>query len=706
MSCVRCSAAVEHALKGVDGVESCSVSYASGRAEVIFDPVKTGKGAFEKAVKGAGYSVIEDPAVYRARERRYLTALFVMSAILALPFAVMMVLMFVAPHAHLTHLLHYNGLWQLICAAPVQFIVGFRFYKSAFLSIKNKSPGMDLLVATGTSAAFAYSVYNLFSGGDTFYFESSVFVITLVLLGKLFESRAKQKTSEAIELLAQLAPKTAIVLKDGSEVEIECSKIMKGDVVVVRPGEHVPVDGTVVFGESSVDESMLTGESMPVAKSKGDKVYGGTVNGNGLVHVRAENVGDETVIAGIIRMVEEAQSSKAHIQGVADRVAAIFVPSVAAIALITFGLTLIITKDLPRSVTSAVSVLVIACPCSLGLATPTALMVGVGRGAGMGILIRNADALERACGIKAVILDKTGTITEGKPSVVDIAVDGIERDRALELAAACEVNSTHPLARAVLSAYKGEIPRADDFENVIGCGVSCVVDSLKITVGRNNWGYDPASAPSGIISAADEFESAGNTVLYLGVNDRLCAAIAVTDPIRSNSAEAVTELSQMGIRTAMVTGDNHSIAQAVGENVGVDEIVSEVLPDGKVREVERLRGEYGFVAVSGDGINDAPALAAADVSFAVGGGTDIAAEAGDIVLVGGNISLIPRAIKLSKATMRKIKQNLFWAFIYNIIGIPLAAIGLLSPIIAGAAMAFSSVSVVTNSLLLKKSKLK
>ena len=706
MSCVRCSAAVEYALNGVDGVESCAVSYATGRAEVVYDPAKTAKGSLEKAIKGAGYSVVEDPAVFRARERRTLLTLFVMSAIFAAPFAVMMILMFAAPDSPVTAAMHHNGLWQLICATPVQFIVGYRFYKSAFLSLKNKSPGMDLLVALGTTAAYAYSLYNFIVGENTFYFESSVFVIALVLLGKLFEARARIKTSEAIELLVQLSPKIAIVLRDGVETEIECSMIAKGDVVVVRPGDHVPVDGVVVFGATSVDESMLTGESVPVAKEAGDRAFGGTVNGNGLIHVRAENVGDETVIAGIIRMVEEAQSSKAHIQNLADRVAAIFVPTVAGIAVLTFVLTLLITRDAARSVSGAVAVLVIACPCSLGLATPTALMVGVGRGAGMGVLIKNADALERACTVKAVILDKTGTITVGKPAVTDVATDGVTREEMLSLAAAAEADSTHPLAHAIISSCGGDIPARDGFENVVGYGVSCIVDGHKVAVGRKNWDYDPASAPESVISRALEFESAGQSVIYVSVDGALVGAAAVSDPVREHSAAAIAKLHDMGIRCAMVTGDNRATAERVGDAVGVDEVTAEVMPDGKVREVERLRGEYGVVAVTGDGINDAPALAAADVSFAVGGGTDIAAEAGDVVLVGGNISLIPRAIKLSKATMRKIKQNLFWAFFYNIIGIPLAAFGLLSPIIAGAAMAFSSVSVVTNSLLLKKSKLK
>ena len=702
---MRCSAAVEHALKQVKGVESADVSYASGRAEVVYVPGEVAKGALEKAVKGAGYTVIEDPAEFAKREQKKMVTLFIISAVFCLPFLFMMILM---PFGDLPlrNALHHNGWWQLVCATPVQFIVGFKFYKTAFLSMKNRSPGMDLLVALGTTAAYGYSLYLLIAGKDEFYFEGAVFVITLVLLGKILELRAKTKTSEAIEKLTRLSPKTARVIRDGEEIEIPCEMIQKGETVVVRPGESVPVDGTVVSGRSSIDESMLTGESIPVEKFEGETVYGGTINGNGSLHVRADRIGSETVLAGIIRMVEEAQSSKAHIQNVADKAASIFVPAVLAVSVVTFVLTLVITKETSRAVSSAVSVLVIACPCSLGLATPTALMVGVGRGAGMGILIKNADALEHACKIRAIVLDKTGTITYGRPALNELIPVGITKDEALRFAAAVERDSSHPLANAITSAYDGALPEATDFESVTGQGVTATVEGKKVMIGRSAWSLRGGSLTEDIASRAEELENAGQTVLYMSVDGSPAAVVAVADTIRPDSKNAVSDLKELGIHTAMVTGDNRHTARSVGDAVGIDETVAEVMPDGKVAEVERLRREYGVVAVSGDGINDAPALAAADVSFAVGGGTDIAAEAGDIILVGGNIALIPQAVRLSRATMRKIKQNLFWAFFYNSVGIPLAAFGLLTPVIAGAAMAFSSVSVVTNSLLLKKSKLK
>lgn len=704
MSCVRCSAAVEHALKNVPGVESADVSYASGRACVIYDSDIVARGSMEKAIKGAGYTVVEDRAEFARREQRRMITLFVISAVFCLPFLLMMILM-PFKDLPLRNALHHNGWWQLVCATPVQFIVGFKFYKTAFLSMKNRSPGMDLLVALGTTAAYGYSLYLLIAGKNEFYFEGAVFVITLVLLGKIFELKAKTKTSEAIEKLMQLSPSTASVLRDGKETVIPCAEIEAGDTVLVRPGESIPVDGSVIYGSSSVDESMLTGESIPVDKFEGDGVFGGTVNGNGSLHIRADRVGEDTVLAGIIRMVEDAQSSKAHIQGVADKAAAIFVPAVLVIAAVTFAVTFAVTKDVSRSVSSAVSVLVIACPCSLGLATPTALMVGVGCGAGMGILIKNADALEHACRIKALILDKTGTVTFGKPALGKLLPVGMEYDRALCLAAAAEKESSHPIANAVSSAYSGNLPEISGFESFTGQGVAANVGGSNVRIGRREWSVGDEAFPEDIEKQASELENAGQTVMYMSVDGKPAAVISVSDTVRPASASAIFELRELGVHTAIVTGDNRHTAESVGREVGADEVVAEVMPDGKVACVERMRGEYGLTAVAGDGINDAPALAAADVGFAVGGGADVAAEAGDVILVGGNIALIPRAIKLSKATMRKIRQNLFWAFFYNCIGIPLAAFGLLTPVIAGAAMAFSSVSVVTNSLLLKRSKI-
>ncbi len=702
MSCVRCSAAVTHALTQLNGVVSADVSYAAGYADIEYDPSVADVRSMEKAIRSAGYSVVRDEAAFREREHKTLLVLFVISAVCALPFLFGMVLMLAFPNAHITHVLHHNGWWQLALSVPVQFGVGYRFYKTAFLSLKNKSPGMDLLIAVGTTASWGYSLYILLSGGNVFYFESGVVIITLVLLGKLLESRARTKTSAAIRKLADLAPKTAVVVSDGAETVVPLSQVKRGDILAVRPGASVPADGVVIEGSTSVDESMLTGESMPVVKQAGSELYGGTVNGNGYVLMRANGVGNDTVLAGIIRLVEEAQSSKAHIQKLADKVAAIFVPTVMGVAVLTFIISYIIAKDLSASVNRAVSVLVIACPCSLGLATPTALMVGMGRGAGMGILIKNAEALERACEIKAVLTDKTGTVTEGKMRVTDFLCFSGDADELKKLASSAEKLSEHPLAQTIASYHQGEYYPVSRFVSHTGNGILAECGGKTVKIGKPQF----AGATAEQEQTAASLRSEGKTVVFMSVDGSPCAVIALSDPVRSTSAKAVRELKDMGIATVMVTGDNEQTAKYVADEVGLDSFVAGVLPEGKVGVITELRNKYGSAAAVGDGINDAPALAAADIGFAVGSGTDIAMEAGDIVLIGEGIDRLPSAISLSRATMRKIKQNLFWAFFYNIIGIPVAAAGLLSPMIAGAAMSFSSVFVVSNSLLLRRVKLK
>lgn len=701
MTCVRCAGAVEHALGAVDGIEAVSVSYANERAEVTYDTAKTDRKRMEKAVKAAGYTVVEDKAAFRRRELRELTILFAISAVLSAPFMLMMVLMFAAPDARLTHMLH-NGWFQLILATPVQFIIGWRFYKGAFLSLKNRSPSMDVLVALGTTAAYAYSLYNVLTGDGHLYFEGAAVVITLVLLGKLLETRARSKTSAAIELLMHLQPPTATVIRAGDELVIPASEIVEGDTLLIHPGESLSADGEVLSGRSTVDESMLTGESMPVSKEPGAKVFGGTVNGAGALTVRAENVGGQTVLSGIIRLVEEAQSSKARIQKVADRVSAVFVPAVVAVALLTLALTLLIVRQPAEAVSRAVAVLVIACPCSLGLATPTALMVGTGRAASMGILIKSADALETACRIQHMILDKTGTITEGRPAVTDVEPLSLTREEALRLAASAEQPSEHPVAKAVREGWKGETSPAEEFASMTGRGISARVEGRTVLIGNRllmeenkvDFPFDPSV-----------WENEGKTALLMAVDGRAAAAIAVADPVRETSPAAIVALHELGIRVQMVTGDNPRTAAAIARQVGIDQVTAGVLPEGKVEAVQAAKAAGMVVAMAGDGINDAPALAAADVGFAMGSGTDIAMESGDVVLVGANIASLASAVRLSRATMRKIRQNLFWAFFYNCIGIPVAALGLLSPVVAGAAMAFSSVSVVTNSMLLKKSKI-
>ncbi len=703
MSCVRCSAAVENALNAEKGVLQCTVSYSNGRAEVSFDNDITDKKTLEKAIKKAGYSVLEDVRTARKREFTKTLRMFIFSLVLSLPFFVMMAFMLFPSESHLVHILH-NGWLQFALATPVQLVAGFRFYRAAFHSLKNKSPGMDLLVALGTTASYLYSVYSLISGNDVFYFESSAMIITLVLLGKTLECRARSKTSEAIEKLMDLAPKTAIVIREGREEEIPASQITVGDMVVVRPGESIPADGTVTEGSTHIDESMLTGESMPVAKEIGSKIYGGTVNRQGSVIFRAEGVGEDTVLSGIIRLVEEAQSSKAHIQTIADKVSAVFVPAVGLIAVITLVATFFVGKSISDALESAVSVLVIACPCSLGLATPTALMVGMGRGAGMGILIKNADALELSCKIKCLVLDKTGTVTEGQPSVTDMLILNENIPDALAYAAGAESRSEHPLASVIAESYAGDMPEVKDFTSVVGCGVSATVNNRSVAVGKPSWIEEICGTK--LSESVYAMTNDGKTVVVAAVDKSPALAIAVSDPIRKDSFGALERLKNMGIHTVLVTGDNALAAESVAKKVGINEVVANALPEGKVNKLKELRSHFGVVAMVGDGINDAPALTAASVGFAVGNGTDIAMEAGDVVLVGGGISAVSDAIALSHATIRKIKQNLFWAFFYNTVGIPLAALGLLSPVVAGAAMAFSSVSVVTNSLLLKKVKLK
>ena len=705
MTCVRCSGAVEHALRSLDGVEKAEVSYAVGKAEITYDDAKVDRKRLEKAVKSAGYKVVEDKNAARRRELRELRILFIVSAIFSAPFLVLMVLMFAAPDAAVTHWMHNAGWVQLALATPVQFVVGWRFYKGAVLSLLNRSPSMDVLVALGTSAAYGYSLYNVIVGSGHYYFESAAIIITLVLLGKMLETGARGKTSAAIEMLMNLQPKTATVLREGTEMVIPAAEIVQGDTILVHPGESLSVDGEVVAGRSAVDESMLTGESMPVDKQLGDKVFGGTVNGTGSLTVRADGIGKDTVLSGIIRLVEEAQSSKAPIQKLADKVSAIFVPAVIGAALLTFVLTLVFMQGaeaMTEAISRAVAVLVIACPCSLGLATPTALMVGTGRAATMGVLIKSADALETACRIDRVLLDKTGTVTMGRPAVTDFLAVGMQREEALRLAAAVEQLSEHPVARAVTESYDQPLPSAENFVSLTGRGVSAEVEGKTVLLGSRRLMEEQQ------IPFADDrqsWEDEGKTVLYMAVDGQPAAVMAVADPVRDTSAKALRELHELGIRTVMVTGDNRRTAEAVGRAVEIDEVVAEVLPDGKVELVEKYKQDGKIVAMAGDGINDAPALAAADVGFAMGTGTDIAMESGDVVLVGGGLTALVTAVKISRATMRKIRQNLFWAFFYNCIGIPVAAFGLLSPVIAGAAMAFSSVSVVTNSILLKRTKL-
>jgi Cu+-exporting ATPase len=605
---------------------------------------------------------------------------------------------------------HQNELprWlQLLLATPVQFWIGWRFYVGAYKALRGGGANMDVLVVLGTTMAWAYSTIVTLAGlHQHVYFEGAAAVITLVLLGKLLEARAKARTSEAIESLIRLQPKTARVERDGVWVEMPVDVLMPGDIFQVRPGESVPVDGVVVDGQSSLNESMLTGESMPVAKNAEDKVFAATMNGQGALRCRATGVGEHTLLAGIIRLVGEAQGSKAPVQRLADQISAVFVPVVCVIALLTFIGWWWYAGEFAQALVNAVAVLVIACPCALGLATPTAIMVGTGQGARAGILVKNAEALERAEKIKILALDKTGTLTCGMPQLTDLIARGAERDEALMLAAALEQNSEHPLARAILSAIaipqgyfmRGAVhmPKIENFKALPGHGISGEVDGRSLRLGSPAWlgvEADPVVL---------DLQRMGKTVIVLTEGDSVLALFAIADALRPTSRLAVEKLRQRGIRVVMLTGDNAATAAAIAHEAGIDEFRAGVLPGDKAAAIAELKAAGGLVAMVGDGINDAPALAAADVSFAIGAGSDVAVEAADLTLIRSDLLGVVDAIELSAATLGKIRQNLFFAFIYNILGIPLAAAGMLNPVVAGAAMAMSSVSVVSNSLLLKR----
>lgn len=704
MHCVMCAAAVERALNKLDGVESASVSYASESASVCFDESRVSVRDMEKCVKQAGYRVLEDRALAQKREFRSLLWSFVISLVLSLPFFIMMPFMFFWPHAPIMHLLH-NGWLQFVLATLVQFGIGWRFFVGAWASIRAKSANMDVLVSLGTLSAYGYSLYHLLIGNPVYYFEASAMVITLVLLGKLFESRAKAHANDAVDSLLQLQPKMATVLRDGQELSLPTGELVPGDVVLVRPGEGVAVDGEIIAGESAVDESMLTGESVPVHKTTGDKVYAGTVNREGAFRFSVTGTGQNTMLSSIVKMVRGAQESKPPIQKLVDKVAAVFVPTILAIAVLTFLITLLAygggEEALNTAVSHGVAVLVIACPCALGLATPTALMVGAGMAAESGILMKDADALQMASKVTRVVLDKTGTITKGSPEVTDLVVLSGSREEACRLAAAAEQASEHPIGQAVFrygQQVAGELPPATEFSAQVGRGVEAVVLGKRVTVGKLPDGFPEAQA------AMEALEKEGKTVVSLVVDGVPAALFAAADQVKEDSAHAISRMKEQGIEVIMLTGDNLTTAQAIAAQVGITSIQAQVMPWEKQEKVSALKAQGQVVAMVGDGANDAPALAAADVGIGLGTGTDVAAQASSLVVMSGSLEDVAEAIQISKRIMRKIRQNLFWAFLYNSIGVPLAAFGLLSPVLAGAAMAFSSVSVVTNSLLLKLTK--
>ena len=714
MTCAACAARIERQLNKLPGV-SAAVNFASERAHVEFDAAAANEARLVDTIVKAGFTVPQvDPAVtlmearaaekarkeaaYRAELKR-----FWISVALTLPLVAQMGAMVTGEHED------WLPRWlQLLLATPVQFWIGWRFYVGAFNALRGGAGNMDVLVALGTSMAWLFSA--VVTAADLHhqhvYFEASAVVITLVLMGKLLEARAKAKTSAAIEALIRLQPQTARVLRDGELVEVPVASLNPGDVFVVRPGESVPVDGEVAEGASSVNEAMLTGESLPVAKNPGDKVFAATVNGEGLIHCRATGVGSHTLLAGIIRMVEQAQGSKAPVQRLADRISAIFVPVVTVIAFLAFAGWWFFAGDFTSGLVNAVAVLVIACPCALGLATPTAIMVGTGRGAASGILVKNAEALELAKNVEVLAVDKTGTLTQGKPEVTDVVPpSGLVEADLLRIAASLEQGTTHPLAEAIVARARGqgiELMPPEGLRAVPGKGLTAMLDGVDYSLGSPAFLAERGVAvPEALLAP---LAGAGKSVVAVSRGPTFLGLVGVADRLRPTSRAAVARLKAQGVEVVMLTGDNAATAAAIAREAGIARFEAEVLPQDKAAAIAKLKAGGRRVGMVGDGINDAPALAAADVSFAIGGGSDVALEAADVTLMRNDLLSAADAIDLSRATLSKIRQNLFFAFIYNVLGIPLAAFGMLNPVIAGAAMAMSSVSVVSNSLLLRRWK--
>ncbi|BCA86154.1 copper-translocating P-type ATPase [Enterococcus saigonensis] len=713
MTCANCSARVEKELKAQPGVLHANVNLATEKATVQFS--ETTADDLIKSVENIGYGAILDDQEHRqqvadkklARIQRMRRDL-VMSAVLVAPLMIAMIAMLLGFNTPWVHFFH-RPIVQLILVVPIQFGVGLRFYKGAYHALKTKAPNMDVLVSLGTTAAFLLSFYNGFLGGNPheLYFESSGMIIALILLGKYLETTAKNKTSSAIKQLMQLQAKVARILnEDGSQSEVEIAAVKESMKVIIRPGEQIPVDGIVVSGKTTVDESMLTGESMPVTKTTDSTVFGGTLNNTGQLVIKTLKVGDETVLARIIRMVEEAQGQKAPIQQIADKISAVFVPSVLVIAVVTLIVTGLVSGDWQAALMHSVAVLVIACPCALGLATPTAIMVGTGLGAKNGILIKGGAVLEQAAQLNAIVLDKTGTITKGKPAVTDLQLATVD---LLAILVSLEKASEHPLATAIVDyGHKREIKEEsiNHFESLPGLGITGQVKGTTYFVGNPKLMADKEDSGN-YLSKLHQWTKEGKTVMLISNETTILGAVAVADEIKTTSKAAIATLQKHGITVYMLTGDNQVAAEFIGSQVGIAEqnIFAEVMPDEKSAKIAELQAKGILVGMVGDGINDAPALALADVGIAMGSGTDIAMETADVTLIHSDLMYLDQMLQLSKGTIKKIKQNLFWAFVYNTVGIPFAALGFLNPIIAGGAMAFSSVSVLLNSLSLNRLKL-
>lgn len=728
MTCASCVARVEKALRKTPGVITASVNLATERAMVEYSAGEVAPKQLIHAVEDIGYHAallqdqggVDTEKEAREREIRGKTRLFIFSAVLTVPLLLNMVLENLGLHTILANLT-----LQFALGTVIQVVAGAPFYRHAYLNLRHGNANMDVLVAMGTTAAYGYSVYNQFfsplaahagsgmGGMVPVYYEAAAVILVLIQLGKLLEAVAKGRTSEAIKKLMGLQARTARVIRDGREQDIAIDDVVVGDIVLVRPGEKVPVDGVVVEGSSAVDESMLTGESLPVEKGVGDQVVGATINKHGAFKFKATKVGKDTALSQIIRMVEEAQASKAPIQRLADVVSNVFVPTVIGIGVVTFLIWYFLVPAawvpggdrLTVALLNMVAVLVIACPCALGLATPTAIMVGTGKGAESGILFKGGEHLEKAHQLNTIVLDKTGTITRGEPDVTDVEPLGLKSDELLRLVAAAEKSSEHPLGQAIVKGAQDRglpLEEPQSFQAIPGHGIEATVGGRSLLVGNRKLMAARGLDTSAVEERMDALENEGKTVMLAAVDGRLAGLVAVADTVKEHSAEAIAQLKGMGLDVVMITGDNQRTARAIARQVGIDHVLAEVLPEDKASQVEKLKAEGRVVGMVGDGINDAPALATADVGLAIGTGADVAIEAADVTLMAGDLRGIAAAIRLSKKTMRTIKMNLFWAFIYNVIGIPIAALGYLSPALAGGAMAFSSVSVVSNSLLLKR----
>ncbi|MGW6302330.1 heavy metal translocating P-type ATPase [Peribacillus butanolivorans] len=722
MTCAACATRIEKGLNKMDGVSKANVNLALENATVEYDPSEASPIDIIQRVEKLGYGAIikddnKESVDFRQKEIQKQKRKFIFAVILSFPLLWAMV-----SHFSFTSFIYMpdflmNPWVQMAFATPVQFIIGKQFYVGAYKALKNKSANMDVLVAMGTSAAYFYSVYQsiiaigVHHHNAQLYFETSAILITLILLGKLFEAKAKGRSSEAIKKLMGLQAKTALVLRNGEEREIPLEEVIVGDTVLVKPGEKIPVDGEVVEGNSAVDESMLTGESIPVDKSMGDTVIGSTLNKNGFLKMKATKIGRDTALSQIIKVVEDAQGSKAPIQRLADQISGVFVPIVVGIALLTFLVWMIWVNpgEFTPAFEAMIAVLVIACPCALGLATPTSIMAGSGRAAEFGILFKGGEHLETTHHIDTVILDKTGTVTNGTPVLTDVLIEnGMDEQHFLSLIGAAEKQSEHPLAQSIVQGIqerKISLALVQEFEAIPGYGVKAVVDQKVLLVGTRKLMKQNNVDITKALPAMEDLEGQGKTAMLASIDGEYTGLIAVADTIKDTSQTAIKRLKEMDIQVIMITGDNQRTAHAIGNQVGIDQVIAEVLPEGKAEEVKKLQAAGKKVAMVGDGINDAPALALADIGMAIGTGTDVAMEAADITLIRGDLNGIADAILMSRKTMRNIKQNLFWAFAYNVIGIPIAAIGLLAPWLAGAAMAFSSVSVVINALRLQRVKL-